>query len=575
MVGEIKIKLFLILIIALCVVKGSYSQSGSFLDDTNIDTFTLGGNISVSASFYRVDGIENRRAPGMIQTNAGMNFSTFGLSSGLNLNYSTDESGLRQNMNTISYNVSWRWINLQAGDMNTRFSEYGLNGATVRGGYIRLNPGDFLLELVGGRSRRAVRPSFETGFREPSFEQWAYGGKIGYGNTSSSFFHLSSFYALDNRTSIEGTNLEITPNENLTVTPEFQLQFFNGKATIGSDFTASIFTRDLNSSVVPIGQLPIPDIFGSVYSPRVSSKINYAGNVNASFVLDMLSMSMDYERIQPGYRSLGSGRTRDDQEKIGLSPTIRLLDNRLSIGTSYSFSKDNLLGNRVQTQRNTNAGTNIQYSISEFISINTNYNLLYNSIKPEETSEELTATSQTQISHNVMLQPVFTIRRDQTTHNISVSVGYMSIESKFEASDNFPQENMLSESITSGLNYSLNLPTGLSFNSSANYLTNQSNEMDMNNFGLNFGGSYSFFDRKLSLNANVGVNRNNRKRESTGGELISSRVQQVTGSVNSSYSLTDKDTFNLTLRTRGNSIMEGEGREFSELEGSFRYQRRF
>lgn len=569
-----KIKLLLILI-ALCVVNVSYSQSGSFLDDTNIDPFTIGGNISVSASFYKVDGIENRRAPGMIQTNAGMNFSTFGLSSGLNLNYSTDDSGLRQNMNTISYNVSWRWVNIQAGDMNTRFSDYGLNGATVRGGYIRLNPGDFLLELIGGRSKRAVRPSFDTGFRNPSFEQWAYGGKIGYGNTSSSYFHLSSFYALDNRTSIEGTNLEVTPNENLTVTPEFQLQFFNGKATIGSDFTASIFTRDLNTSIVPIGQLSIPNFFGTVYSPRVSSKINYAGNVNASFALDMFSMSMDYERIQPGYSSLGAGRIRDDQEKIGLSPTIQLLDNRISIGTSYSFSKDNLLGNRVQTQRNTNAGANIQYSINEFISLNTNYSLLYNSIRPEETGDESFATSQTQISHNVMLQPVFTIRQDQITHNISVSAGYMSIESQLEASDNFPQEDMLSESITSGLNYSLSLPSGLSINSSANYLTNQSNDMDMNSFGLNFGSSYSFFDRQLSLNANVGINRNSRDREITGGELISSQVQQITGSVNSSYSLTDKDSFNLTLRTRGNSIKEGDGREFSEFEGSFRYQRRF
>lgn len=572
---EIKVKLFLILITAIVCVGEAYSQSGSFFDETDLDPFTLGGSIGVSASFYTVDGIENRRAPGMIQSNASMSFSTFGLRSGFNMNYSTDESGLRQNMNTISYSASWRWINLQAGDMNTRFSDYGLNGATVRGGYLRFDPGDFLLELIGGRSRRAVRPSFETGFREPSFEQWAYGGKIGYGSTNRSYFHFSTFYALDNRTSIEGTNLEVTPKENLTLTPDFQVQFFDGRVTIGSELSASIFTRDLNSDQVPIGQVDIPDFFGVIYSPRVSSKVNYAGNANASFVLDFMSLSLDYERIQPGYQSLGTGRTRDDQEKIGINPTIRFLDNRISVGTNYSFSRDNLLGNRVQTQKNTNAGMNVQYSISEFVSLNANYNLLYNSIEPEDVDGESFATGQQQISHNVMLQPSFTIRQDQTTHSISVSGGFMSIESRFDSSDEFSQDPMRSESITSGLNYSISLPSGLSFNSSTNYMTNRSDDIDLNNYGLNLGSSYALFDRKLTLSVNAGMNRNRSERETFDGSLITTKVQQITGGLNSSYQLTDKDTFNLTLRTRNNSVQQGDGREFTELEGSFRYQRRF
>lgn len=550
------------------------SQSGSFFDDTDIRPLTVGGSLSISASAYSVDGIENRRAPGMIQTNASMSFSTFGLRSGLNINYSTDDSGFRQNMNTFSYNASWRWINIQAGDMNTRFSSYGLNGATVRGGYIKMEPGDFLIELIGGRSRRAVRPSIESGFREPSFEQWAYGGKIGYGSSNRSYFHFSSFYALDNRTSIQGTNIEITPKENLTLTPDFQVQLFNGRVSIGSEVTASIFTRNLNSSVVPIGELPIPNVFGALYSPRVSSRVNYAGNANAALVLDMFSMSMDYERIQPGYQSLGTGRTRDDQEKISINPTVRFFDNRVSISTNYSFGRDNLLGNRVQTQQNTNAGANIQYTISEFISLSANYNLLYNRIRPESTEESF-ATGQTQTSHNVMLQPSFTIRGDDITHSISVNGGYMNIESRFDGDDTFGGQSSLSESYTSGLNYSISLPSGLSLNSSANYMLNQSDDIEINNYGVNAGSSYSLFNRKLSLSANVGMNRNSSEREGFDGITVSTKIRQITGSLNSSYNLSSKDSFSLTLRTRSNSVQEGSGREFTELEGSIRYQRRF
>ena len=91
-----------------------FSQSGSFLDDTDLQPYTAGGSLSLTAGTYTVDGIPNRRAPGLIQANANMNFSLFGLRSGLNVAYSTDDNSLRQNMNTLSYSATWRWLTLQA-----------------------------------------------------------------------------------------------------------------------------------------------------------------------------------------------------------------------------------------------------------------------------------------------------------------------------------------------------------------------------------------------------------------------------------------------------------------------------
>jgi len=147
----LKLGLITCLILTLSAVRSLHAQGSSFLDETNLTIMDTGGNIGVTASGYSVDGIENRRAPGMIQTNANMNFTLFGFSSGLNMNYSTDDSELRQNMNAMSFNAMWRWVNIQAGDINTQFSQYGLGGATIRGGYLRLDPGNYLLELTGGR----------------------------------------------------------------------------------------------------------------------------------------------------------------------------------------------------------------------------------------------------------------------------------------------------------------------------------------------------------------------------------------------------------------------------------------
>lgn len=539
------------------------------------DQISAGGSIGLTASAYAVDGIENRRPPGMIQSTANLNFSLFGLSSGLNMFYSTDDSGFRQNMNAFRYNASWKWVTVQVGDVNTRFSQYGLNGATVRGGYIKLNPGKFLFEAVGGRSQRAVKPSIDTGFREPSFEQWAYGTKLGYGNASGSYFHLSTFYAIDSRDLGDNNGVvEINPQENLTVTPDFQVQLFDGRFTLASQVTTSIFTRDINSEYIPFNEIPLPSFFENIFKPRSSSRINFAGIADATLMLDMFNMTLGYERVQPGFESLGRGRSRDDFEKVSVNPVVRLLGNRLNINSSFSLGRDNLLGNRLQTQNNINAGSSIQYQISERFTVSTTYNLLLIDVNPAAGAEEFAGGSQTQTSHNFLLQPGYSIFSGSYNHNISLTAGYLSIASKF-GGNQAGAGSFSSNSITGGLNYSISLPSGLTLTTAGNYLTNSSDGVEIDNFGVNLGGSYSLFSRSLTMSANAGINFNNTQRELLTGDTVSAKLQQLTGTLNTQYRLTAKDSFSLRLRTRNNRSTSGPGREFSELEGSIQYQRSF
>lgn len=568
---------FILLILTCFLIEGKvlFAQEGSFLDQSNLRPLTAGGSIGFSASAYAVDGIENRRSPTVVQANANMNFSVFGLRSGLNLNYSTDDTGLRQNMNNLSFNATWKWLNVQAGDVNSKLSQYGLNGTTIRGGYIRMEPGNFLLELTGGRSQRAVRPSVESGFRQPAFEQWAAGGKIGFGNPSSSYFHLSSFYAIDEKFSINNSVIEITPRENLTLTPDFQIEIFKGRLTIGSEVTTSLYTRDLNSGSFSLEEAGVPRFFSSLYTPRSSSRINYAGTANANLNLDLFNLGLGYERVQPGFRSLGRGRVRDDQEKIIINPALRLLNNRLNISSNISLGRDNLMNNRIQSQRNSNFNNNIQIVFSETINLNVVYGLILNNVSSESINDENPGNDQSQISHNLMLQPGFTFRGDKYTHNISITGGYLTIESKFDNQNQTSNRSFSSKSITSALGYTITMPSGMSVSSSANYLTNQSGDVEIQNLGFNLGSSYSFFDRRLSVSANAGFSNNSSERENNTGNSTINKLQQLSGSLNSSYRLTGKDSFSITMRTRSNRVIQGGGRQFSELEGTFQYQRRF
>jgi hypothetical protein len=268
-----------ILIIGYGFCDIAIAQTDPVIEGSDIRPFTASGSIGIKANGYTANGIENRRAPASLQTNANLNFSVFGLSSGLNLLYSTDQSGLRQNMNNLSFNASWEWVRVQAGSVSPSFSTYGLSGATIRGGYITATPGNWLIEVSGGQSRRKVEFQVEEGFRDPSYERWTAAGKVGYGGENNSHFYLSSHYSVDKVSNLNSDNnsLEITPKENLTLTPDAQISLFEGVFTLSSQVTVSAYTRDLNSAVLPIESAGIPSFVSDVFRPRTSSRVNYAG----------------------------------------------------------------------------------------------------------------------------------------------------------------------------------------------------------------------------------------------------------------------------------------------------------
>jgi hypothetical protein len=559
----------------LCQIHPALVQGQSFWEDSDLVAFRTGGSIGLSVSAYAVDGIENRRPPGVFQSFANFNFSSFGLNSGLNLNYSTDDSGFRQNMNNLSYNVNWRWLTVRAGDVQARLSDYSLNSTPIRGGYIRAAPGNFLFEVIGGRSRRAVRPSLDNAFREPSYEQWAFGGKVGVGKSGGDYFHLSTFYAQDNVASLEDGQLEIKPKDNLSLTPDFRVGLFDGMLNIESQVTVSVFTRDLNSSKISRDDLEIPGFITGIYHPFVSTRVNYAGNARADFRTDLFDLGLGYERIQPGFISLGMENIRNDQEKILISPAVRFFGNRLAIQSNITLGRDNLLGTRLQTQSNTSVATSFRVLFSNAFSLSGAYNLLLNNVESDPAEgQDIAVGGQSQVSHNIMIQPNIVITGEETTHNISVSGGYISMENNLEGDLQPESMSFLSESYVGTLSYSITFPVGLTFNSSANYLTNDSGGSSINNAGMNIGTSYALLNRNLTLSVQLGHNRNKVERDQVAGQAVN-RLQQYSGGLNAAYRLSDKDTLNLTLRTRNNRIAEGSGNEFTELEGSFRYQRTF
>lgn len=550
------------------------AQSDPLIKDSNLRSLSAAGGFGVTASSYNAGGIDNRRAPFALRTNANVNFSLLGFKSGLNLLYSTDQTGLRQNMNAISFDANYKYLTVQAGTVSPSFSEYGVSGITIRGGYIKLEPGKWLFEFAGGQSQRAVKIQTDKGFRDPAFERFSFAGKIGFGEEKGSHFYLSSHFSKDDINSIDSAN-SVVPQQNLTISPDAQIILLDKKLTLSSNVTISAFTRDLNSDLIPTNGSGTFGFLSRVFTPHTSSRLNYAGRAAADLNLQNFGLNVGYERIQPGFRSLGVGRIRDDHQTINIGSNVQLMENRLGIQANVSVGQDNLLGNRLQTATNTGIGTNVRYQFTDMISLNTSYNLMLNDFSSKQNLDSLNLGQQ-QVSHTLMLQPSFVIQANEFTHSISVSGSYFNMSNEFKGSAN-NQNNFSSDTYSSSLAYSLRFPAGFSINTMGNFLVFNSKNSTNVTMGTNVGASYAFLDQKMNVSFNAGLNQNKNEIDRTQQNMgtYTFKTRQVMMNVSANYRIYDKGSLSFSVRNLTNNIIEGRGSKYSEIEGNLVFRHRF
>jgi hypothetical protein len=109
----------------------------------------------------------------------------------------------------------------------------------------------------------------------------------------------------------------------------------------------------------------------------------------------------------------------------------------------------------------------------------------------------------------------------------------------------------------------------------SNFLLNKSSSTENTTLGGNVGASYAFFERKLMMSLNGGFNQNLSISSIPNASDIRVKSQQYTLSLTGNYRWTGKDTFSLSIRSRGNNVVQGGSTNYSELEASLNYRHQF
>ena len=538
-------KLLTIAVILFLASESLNSQVTDPIPDTDIRPVTFSGSLGIISEGYAVSGIDARRPPGMGRITLNTNFTLFGLSSGFNMIYSTDDNALRQSMNRFYFHGTWRWLTLSVGDVSPRFTKYSLGGVTVRGGMVDINPGAISLSATAGRTRRAVEFSDKPGFREPSFEQWLYAARLGFGKQGGTQFALTGVYVHDAEASIENWGA-LTPAENLSITPEFNLSFFDGAFFLTSNMTVSLFTRDITTEELDVRDIPGAEYITGLFTPRSGSRVDYAGEVTANINAGPVRITGGYERIQPGFMSLGLGHIRSDQELIRVRPQVRLMNGRVSLGGNFTSGRNNLLETRISTTGRQQIGANANMRLSQSLNLTLSFMQMENENRPVDmTIEGANEMHQKQLSRNFMVVPTLVIRSGNMAHSVSLNGSYQVLDDQSSAVLDGARQPVEFTNISTGLTYGTSLPSGLSVNLSGNLLRNEMGESTNTGYSFNTSAGYGFFERRLTTSLTLGFSQN-------GIEYVQ-RVDE-----NDPLAMANYIKWITQQRLKGNDIIDGE-----------------
>ena len=528
---------------------------------TGFGPLRLSGTVGAVAEGYGASGGFARRPGASGHAFADLTFSLFGVSSGLRLLASTEESGVRQSVNRIGYTGAWRWGEVQAGDVTPTYSAYSLNGTPFRGGSVELRPGPFMVSVAHGRTRRETPPADRTLFAEPAYDRTLDAVRLGLGRRHGTHLHFIGVRVRD-RGAPGDSARRVPPKENLTFSPDAGVSLFRGALRLQGTATVSALTRDTRSSPIPGLEGPAAELLTDAFTPRVGSRVDYAAQGSAEVRVGAAGLTAAYERVQPGFESLGVGYLRSDRETVRLRPRVQLFRRRLHLDGTLTTSRDNLGGDRLATQRRSEAGINGQTQLGR-LTLAGGYLLFLNRATPAADSAALLAPAHRQTMHSATFSPAFALPGTRATQLVSANLGVQRLSAASDAPGALPIQGF--DNLTSGVTYVLALPSGLSFNAGGSWLRNDAGLALTTVTGLNAGAGYRL--RAFTVNAAASVSGTRTELEA--GDDQDSR--QLRLDVDGSYRLSRAGTIRLGVH----GLTSSGDRSLREVRTELRYERAF
>ncbi|MCB0661565.1 MAG: hypothetical protein KDC24_02400 [Saprospiraceae bacterium] len=424
------------------------------------------GGLNVGSQFYKVNGINARLVNPMWIISGNANLNVYGVLD-LPFSFTIGKQGTNASYPSFrQFGVSptYKWITIHAGWRNMSFSRYTLNAHTFLGAGVELNPGKWRIGGMYGRLRKArdFNPDPEFSNIPPVYKRMGYGFKIGYG-TENQYLDLIYFKAEDkiNSLAIQSPDSTVTPGENAVLGYNLRSRLFKN-VYLNSEAALSLFTRDIRSTEAS-ELLPV-DISG-FFTPRFSSRLNYALKAGIETRFKNWNFNLDYERIMPQFESMGSYFFANDVENITISPRGSLYKNKVQLYGTFGIQRNNLLADRLETTRRFIGNGGMNYFSGNHFGLQVNLTSV--NINQTERIQSLGDSIRVAIVNtNYMVSPYWTWTDSISNKTIVVLANYQELNDRNPFTREFTDMQTV---LFNGTFNSSNLKNGLSIQAGINY----------------------------------------------------------------------------------------------------------
>ncbi|NDW11060.1 hypothetical protein [Dysgonomonas sp. 520] len=511
----------------------------------------LTGGFSANSVVNAGNGASGRD-PFTYYLNGNINLNLYGqinLPFSFNLTNSGTSYKLPSSPNRLSIHPSYKWITGHIGDVSMVFSPYTLNGHMFTGVGVELAPDGWEFAAMYGRLQKAVEYDEAQPAFLPTYKRMAYGVKAA--KISENYqISVNMLSAKDKASSLTFApdSLGVTPMENLAGSVSIlykPVKFIEISGEYGlSLLTTDIRSLDENRSGV-LG-LWSGSNMSSVYYQAFKAQLNYVGETNR--------FGIGYERIDPGYRTLGAYYFTNDLENITVNAYQSFWKNKMSVSLSLGYEHDDLDKNKANASSRVVGSANITASLSERVNANlsytnfqtyTNVRSNFELINQENSLDRLDTLNFVQLSQSTNLNLNIVTRKSEVQlHNLNINLSYQDAANK---QGGVYHTGSVTEMINAAGSYSWTfLKSGLTLNGALNLNNSKILNGNTLTWGPTLGVSSRLFKKKVNLSGSLSYNTGSLEGEKQ-NEVFMARL-------NSSYSPIQRHNITLAYNFQWRSV---------------------
>jgi hypothetical protein len=318
--------------------------------------------------------------------------------------------------NRLSLHPTYKWVSGHIGDVSMNFSPYTLSGHQFTGAGFDLTPeGKIKLSAMYGRLQRPVEYDSANRNIPAAYRRMGYGTKLSY-EKQNYRIGMIVFGAKDavNSLQIKPDSLLINPQQNLVISWDVVAKPMKG-LELSAEYATSALTRDIRDTTEMRSKSG--NVLSGLVNAKNSTSYYKAIKTQLNYAFHKSTLGVGYERIDPGYQTLGAYFFTNDIENITVNFAQPFLRDKANVAANIGYQRDDLDGTKSGSNKRTVGSVNLNYNPNQRMSASVSYSNFqtFMFIKPQFQF----------INQLPDFQNLDTLNFSQVSQNANVNINYM------------------------------------------------------------------------------------------------------------------------------------------------------